>query len=191
MRELPKPREAYIHLGGDFTRKGAVGYAGCARACCNPLEACGRPNRLDLARWLVDPANPLTARVTVNRIWQQYFGEGSSTRRTISARRAHKPTHPELLDWLATEFMDRGWSQKAMHRLIVTSATYRQSSQARPDAAARSIPRISSSRGRPACGWMPRSSRCRAGGERLADALRSAAPACIRRIPAGAITSRR
>ena len=91
------------------------------------------PNRLDLARWLVDRDNPMTARVTVNRMWQRYFGKGFVDTENDFGAMGEKPTHPELLDWLAIEFMDAKWSQKAIHRLIVTSATYRQSSEFRKD----------------------------------------------------------
>jgi hypothetical protein len=94
------------------------------------------PNRLVLARWLVDRRNPLTARVTVNRVWQKYFGKGIVDTENDFGTQGDRPTHPELLDWLALEFMEHGWSQKALHRLIVTSATYRQASIARKDAAA-------------------------------------------------------
>ena len=136
MRELPAPRQAYIHLGGDFLRKGAPVDPGVP-GVLQPLEtAAARPNRLDLARWLVDRRNPLTARVTVNRVWQKYFGKGIVDTENDFGTQGDKPTHPELLDWLALEFMDKGWSQKALHRLIVTSATYRQASVARKDAAA-------------------------------------------------------
>lgn len=130
MRELPKPRESYIHLNGDFLRHGATVTPGVpAVLSSKPITG----TRLDLARWLVDPANPLTARVTVNRMWQMYFGKGLVESENDFGLMGAKPTHPELLDWLATEFVARGWSQKAIHKLIVTSATYRQSSRNRPD----------------------------------------------------------
>jgi hypothetical protein len=131
MRELAQPRESYIHLGGDFTRKGA-GVKPAVPAVLPQLPS-GATSRLDLARWLVDPRNPLTARVTVNRMWQAYFGKGIVETENDFGLQGAKPTHPELLDWLAGEFMRQGWSQKAMHRLIVTSAAYRQSSRQRPE----------------------------------------------------------
>jgi hypothetical protein len=135
MRELPRPRETYIHLGGDFTRRGDRVEPGVPRVLARgPVGA----TRLDLARWLVSRDNPLTARVTVNRIWQAYFGKGIVETENDFGLLGARPTHPELLDWLAAEFMEpssgaRPWSQKAIHRLIVTSATYRQSSKRRPE----------------------------------------------------------
>ncbi len=130
MRELPKPRDAYIHLGGDFLRKGSAVSPGTPAFLPAKVEG---GNRLDLAKWIVDPRNPLTARVTVNRMWQMYFGKGIVESENDFGLIGAKPTHPELLDWLATEFVARGWSQKAMHRLIVTSAVYRQDSKQRQD----------------------------------------------------------
>jgi hypothetical protein len=134
MRELPKPRQAYIHLNGDFLRKGVEVDPGTP-AVLPPLpkvEGSYR-SRLDLARWLVDPSNPLTPRVTVNRVWQRYFGRGIVATEEDFGTQGSPPSHPELLDWLASEFMARGWSLKELHRLIVTSATYRQSSVQRED----------------------------------------------------------
>jgi hypothetical protein len=89
--------------------------------------------RLALAEWIVDPANPLTARVMVNRIWQYHFGQGLVSTPSDFGANGARPTHPELLDWLATEFIEHGWSIKHVHRLIVTSATYRQASGVRKD----------------------------------------------------------
>ena len=101
-----------------------------------PLPAeVDHPTRFDLARWLVDPANPLVGRVTMNRAWQQFFGRGLVETSNDFGMQGSPPTHPELLDWLASEFAARSWSMKAMHRLIVTSATYRQASAARPELA--------------------------------------------------------
>jgi hypothetical protein len=89
--------------------------------------------RLALARWLVDPRHPLTARVMVNRIWKHHFGEGIVKTLADFGRAGSPPSHPDLLDWLATQFVQRQWSLKAMHRLMMTSATYRQSSKVTPE----------------------------------------------------------
>jgi mono/diheme cytochrome c family protein len=132
LQELPKPRATFIQIGGDFTRKGAKVGPGVP-AILHPLDAAKMPNRLDLARWLVDRKNPLLARVTVNRVWQQYFGRGLVETENDFGTQGSPPSHPELLDWLAVEFMDGGWSLKKIHRMIVTSAVYRQASQVRPD----------------------------------------------------------
>ena len=94
----------------------------------HPMPAGARPDRMGLALWLVDPNNPLMARVTMNRMWSEYFGRGIVNTVDDFGTMGEPPSHPELLDWLATEFIRQGWSMKAMHRLIVTSATYRQSS---------------------------------------------------------------
>jgi mono/diheme cytochrome c family protein len=135
MAERATPRESYIFIKGDFTRHGNVVTPGVPHVLPPLPPNVEKPNRLDLARWLVDPANPLTARVTVNRMWQEYFGKGIVETENDFGSQGAPPSHPELLDWLATEFIRQKWSLKAMHRLIVTSATYRQSSHARPDLA--------------------------------------------------------
>ena len=132
MRDLPQPREAFIHVSGDFTRRGETVHPGTP-AVLEALPDTENANRLDLARWLVSPENPLTARVTVNRMWQRYFGLGLVETESDFGSQGTPPSHPRLLDWLASEFVRRDWSMKAMHRLIVTSATYRQSSAARPE----------------------------------------------------------
>ncbi len=92
--------------------------------------------RLALAQWMVNPANPLTARVMVNRLWQYHFGAGLVATPSDFGKNGARPTHPELLDWLASEFIDHGWSMKHIHRLIVNSATYRQASAARKECVA-------------------------------------------------------
>jgi uncharacterized protein DUF1553/uncharacterized protein DUF1549/cytochrome c len=120
---------AFVRRRGNFMDKGEQVYAGVP-ATLHPLRDDQMPNRLGLARWLVDEENPLTARVAVNRAWEQFFGRGIVETSEDFGIQGATPSHPELLDWLATEFMHQGWSQKAMHRMIVSSATYRQSSDA-------------------------------------------------------------
>jgi hypothetical protein len=114
---------------GSFTAKGARVFAGTPRAL-HPMRNDLPVNRLGLARWLVDPANPLVARVTVNRLWEQLFGRGIVETSEDFGTQGSPPSHPALLDWLATELVANGWTQKAIIRAIVTSATYRQSSNA-------------------------------------------------------------
>lgn len=139
MEDLPEPRETYVMIRGDFTRPdretGSL-TPGIPAIFGTPLSAevpDRHSTRLDLARWLVSPDNPLTARVTVNRVWMRYFGRGLVETEEDFGTQGTPPSHPELLDWLAAEFIKGGWSMKALHRLIVTSATYRQSSRNRPD----------------------------------------------------------
>lgn len=133
LRELTTPRKTTVFIKGDFTRPGDEVAPGTP-AVLHPMDQpSGRPNRLDLAKWLVSPRNPLTARVIMNRIWQQYFGRGIVETENDFGMQGAAPSHPELLDWLAVELMAKRWSLKEMHRLIVTSRTYRQSSANRPE----------------------------------------------------------
>jgi hypothetical protein len=137
-KELDQPRQTFVCLRGDFLRPdkelGPLNPGGL-KAVAPPLPAEAGRTRLDLARWLVSPQNPLTPRVTMNRVWMRYFGRGLVETEEDFGTQGTPPSHPELLDWLAGEFIRRGWSLKEMHRLIVTSSTYRQSSKARADLA--------------------------------------------------------
>ena len=121
-----------LHIRGSFL---SVSDKVCAGVpfILNPLPDDQMPNRLGLANWLVSDDNPLTARVTVNRYWEQLFGRGIVETSEDFGTQGTPPTHPLLLDWLATEFMRDGWSMKKMLRLMVTSATYRQTSNATPE----------------------------------------------------------
>jgi len=131
MRERGTPRPAHVLLGGDYLRKGIEVRPGVLSALHPPEGSVA--TRLDLARWIATGRNPLFARVAVNRIWQQYFGLGLVETENDFGKQGALPTHPELLDWLASEFARGGWSRKALHRMIVTSAVYRQSSARRKD----------------------------------------------------------
>ena len=128
-----------------------------------PLASRGQvPDRLDLARWLVSPDNPLTARVIVNRIWQQYFGRGIVSTDDDFGSQGQRPSHPQLLDWLAFRFADPddgAWRLKWLHELIVTSSTYRQSSKTRPELGERD----------PYNSWLARQNRLRVEGEIVRD----------------------
>jgi hypothetical protein len=139
MKELSKPRSTYILTRGDFTRpdKEAGELAPGVLSMVKPSlpESSTRHNRLDLAKWLIDPANPLTPRVTVNRTWMRYFGRGLVETEEDFGTQGSPPSHPELLDYLGHRFIEDGWSMKKIHRLIVTSETYRRSSKSRPDLA--------------------------------------------------------
>lgn len=130
MRELEQPRAMHLFNRGDFRSPGDPVTPGVPNVL-HPLPP-GEANRLLLARWLVDRQNPVVARVTVNRWWAELFGRGLVTTPEDFGVRGERPTHPELLDWLAVEFMDHGWSMKHVLRTIVTSSTYRQSSKVSP-----------------------------------------------------------
>jgi hypothetical protein len=131
MQERPAaagPRVTHIHRRGEFLTLGAE-VQPSVPAVLPPLPPDQPRNRLAFARWLVSANNPLTPRVIMNRVWANYFGRGIVRSVEDFGTMGEAPSHPELLDWLATEFIRQHWSLKAMHRLIVTSATYRQSSR--------------------------------------------------------------
>lgn len=134
--ERESPRTTSILKRGDFLKPVSAVEPGVP-AFLHPLAENAKPDRLALARWLTDRRSPTTARSLVNRVWQQYFGIGLASTSEDLGVQCEPPSHPELLDWLAVEFMDRGWSLKELHRLIVSSATYRQSSEALPELYAR------------------------------------------------------
>jgi hypothetical protein len=135
MKEMETPRDTYLLKRGQYDQPDTE-----QKMSPNIPQMFGElsgegdlpPNRLGFAKWLVRPDNPLTARVAVNRYWQRYFGKGLVKTTEDLGTQGSLPTHPELLDWLAAEFMDSGWNVKAMQKLIVMSATYRQSSKVDP-----------------------------------------------------------
>ncbi len=159
-----EPRDTAILKRGNFLKPGAMVGAGVPQFL-HPLPAGADGSRLALARWLVDRRSPTTARAVVNRVWQAYFGTGIVPTPEELGTQGEKPTHPELLDWLACEFMEptsagaAAWSLKHLHRLIVTSATYRQSSRITPEHLARD----------PGNKWLARGPRFRADGEIVRD----------------------
>ena len=138
MADQPNPRETYVLTRGQYDQpdKSQKVEPGVP-AVLPPLPKDAPPNRLALARWLVDPQHPLTARVTVNRYWQRFFGTGIVKTAEDFGSQGDWPSHPALLDWLATEFIDSGWNVKQIQKLIVMSHTYRQDSHVSPRLAAR------------------------------------------------------
>lgn len=135
MEEQPEPRPAYVLARGryDAPRTDAVRVTRATPAALPPFPADAPRNRLGLAEWLTDPHHPLTARVAVNRFWQMLFGRGIVATTENFGVQGSPPTHPELLDWLARDFINSGWDVKAMLKKMVLSATYRQESRLRPD----------------------------------------------------------
>ena len=132
MHELTVPRTTAVLGRGDYRNRGEV-VTPAVPSVLPPMTADLPRNRLGLARWLVDPAHPLTARVAVNRFWQMYFGQGIVKTIEDFGSQGEAPVNAELLDWLATEFIRDGWDIKAMQKLIVTSAAYRQESKVTPE----------------------------------------------------------
>ncbi len=163
IREQEGPGQTFLRVRGEWNQHGIAVDPVPPAFLPQPPNA-RRATRLDLAEWLVSEQNPLTARVAVNRMWQELFGRGLVRTSEDFGTQGSLPSHPELLDWLASEFMDRGWSMKQMHKLIVMSATYRQSSRIRPELAERD----------PENTWIARQNRLRLQSEILRDsALRA------------------
>ena len=131
MDEREEPRNTIVLVRGLYNKPSDKVTAGVP-AALPPLDG-EFANRMALARWLVSAKHPLTSRVIVNRMWQMFFGRGLVTSAENFGVQGEKPSHPQLLDWLAAEFVVSDWNVKRMHRLIVTSSTYRQTSKVRPD----------------------------------------------------------
>jgi hypothetical protein len=131
MADMPEPRPTFLLTRGSY-EKPAEKVTADVPGVLPPLASGAAQNRLGLAQWLVAGSNPLTARVTVNRVWQRFFGTGLVKTPEDLGIQGERPSHPELLDWLAAEFIRSGWDLKALDRLIVTSATYRQSARVSP-----------------------------------------------------------
>ena len=163
LEEGPVPRKSHILIRGDYKNTG-VEVKPDVPAVLPLLPEGSEPPRLRLARWVVSRENPLTARVTVNRMWQGLFGRGLVETSEDFGTRGDPPTHPKLLDWLAVEFMDSGWNVKKMQKLMVTSATYRQSSDTRKDLEERDADNK----------WLARQSRFRLPAELVRDVTLSA-----------------
>ena len=178
MQERSQPRETFVHVRGDFLRKGAK-VAPDVPEVFPPWDEAWPRNRVGLAKWLTSETNPLTARVMVNRVWQKYFGRGLVETENDFGLQGTRPTHPELLDWLASEFMaptvgaaaiegapvpSGAWSLKRLHKLLVSSAVYRQASTVRPEVLARDPNNL----------WLARQSRFRLDAEIVRDAALSA-----------------
>jgi hypothetical protein len=132
MEEQSPRKDSFILVRGAYNVHGEKVQPGVP-AVLGPLAAGSPDNRLGFAKWLIDPRNPLLARVTVNRFWQSYFGTGIVKTTEDFGHQGEWPSHPELLDWLATEFIRSGWDVKAMQKLMVMSATYRQASEISPE----------------------------------------------------------
>ena len=171
MQEMPQRRETFVLLRGQYDQRGPAVAPGVP-AFLPPLPAGAAADRLGLARWLVDPSHPLTARVTVNRLWQSLFGTGIVKTSEDFGTQGELPSHPELLDWLAVEFREGGWDVKRLVKLIVTSAAYRQSSVTTPEALAAD----------PECRLLGRFPRRRLQAELIRDQALAAAGLLDRRI---------
>jgi hypothetical protein len=171
-----KPTDVPVQLTGDPARPGPVVHRGVPKflqgkeAVRIPASSSGR---LELARWIASPDNPLTARVMANRVWQHHFGRGLVTTPSNFGLRGQPPSHPELLDWLAATFVEEGWCVKALHRHVVLSRTYRLASTPDPEAAARDPGNV----------WYGRADRRRMEAECVRDAMLAAAGRLDRRRP--------
>lgn len=171
LKSRDDPRETHILDRGDFLRPTSPVTPGTPRFL-HELPADSPSTRLDFARWLVDRRSPTTARTIVNRVWQSYFGTGFVRSSEDLGTQSEPPSHPELLDWLAVEFMESGWSLKALHGLIVTSATYRQSSRVSPELLTKDPRNL----------WLARGARFRVNAETVRDIALAASGLLYRKM---------
>jgi hypothetical protein len=173
LQELPpeQRRETHVLVRGEFLNQGELVEAGILTSF-HSLPDGAEPNRLGLAHWLVDARNPLAARVAVNRLWGLVFGTGLVSTPEDFGTQGEEPSHPELLDWLATRFVESGWNVKQLLRLMVTSATYRQSAVVREDHLARD----------PQNRWLARGVRVRLEAEMIRDQALALSGLLSRRI---------
>ncbi|MCK6500986.1 MAG: DUF1553 domain-containing protein, partial [Nitrospira sp.] len=171
MKELPEPRPTFVLRRGVYDAPGDAVERGVPERIF-PMPAGLPNNRLGLAQWLTHPNHPLTARVAVNRIWRLHFGRGLVATTWDFGAQGTLPSHPELLDWLARRFIDSGWNRKALHKDIVMSATYRQSSKAPTDWVARD----------PENRWLARGPRHRLDAEQIRDGALSASGLLVDKV---------
>ena len=171
MQQSEKPRESFVLVRGQYDQHGEKVDADVP-ASLPPLPAGAPRNRLGLAQWLVDPANPLVARVTVNRFWQSLMGKGIVKTSQDFGSQAEWPSHPELLDWLAVDFVENGWDVKRLVKQIVTSSTYRQVARITPELRERD----------PENRLYARGPRFRLGAEEIRDAALAASGLLVERI---------
>jgi hypothetical protein len=164
MQELPAPRATFVFTNGQYDQLGERVERQTPAYLSQQVKLM-RKDRLGFAQWLVDPQHPLTARVAVNRAWEQVFGAGLVTTPDDFGVRGATPSHPELLDWLAREWVDAGWDPKRLHRMLVNSATFRQRSEVHPEVANVD----------PANRWLSRYSRFRLSAEAIRDTALQAA----------------
>ena len=176
MRDMKDPRETFLLARGDFTtpdkKTGHLNPSFISAITPDLEQKEGKRSRLDLAKWLVDPKNPLTSRVTVNRTWMRYFGKGIVETEEDFGTRGTLPSHPDLLESMSSYFIDSGWSMKKLHKLIVTSKTYTQSSKVGPQ----------SLKADPGNYLLSRQSRIRLDAEIIRDAALSASGLLSRKI---------
>lgn len=171
MRQSPVPQHSYVLKRGAYDARGEEVFPETP-AALPPMSSGASRNRLGLARWLIDPSHPLTARVLVNRYWQLFLGQGLVRTPNDFGSQGAPPTHPELLDWLAMDFMRSGWDLKRLARMIVTSSVYRQSSQASAALAAKDPQNL----------WLGRAPRYRLPAEMIRDNALSVSGLLLRKF---------